>query len=171
MHANAPRWLALRKEINAQALSRSVQQKASRLMKPHSISTMTVAEMLILVGGNPDRFVFEAALAKLCGVGPVPASSGETNRMRLNRAPTGTVPPAGSRRHGHLTNENQPSANPVRFACSIWGKVRKSLRCHNMTIATFTGGPRNKGTNKFWNRMPRVLASGKTIQQCHPEYF
>jgi transposase len=29
---------------------------------------MTVAEMLILVGGNPERIKSEAALAKLCGV-------------------------------------------------------------------------------------------------------
>jgi len=36
--------------------------------------------MLILVGDNP-----ESALTKLCGVCPIPASSGKTNRMRLNR--------------------------------------------------------------------------------------
>ncbi|MEI4234677.1 transposase [Roseovarius sp. D22-M7] len=34
---------------------------------------------------NPDRIQSEAALAKLCGVCPIPASSGKTNRMRLNR--------------------------------------------------------------------------------------
>ena len=41
--------------------------------------------MLILVGDNPERIKSEAALAKLCGVCPIPASSGKTNRMRLNR--------------------------------------------------------------------------------------
>ena len=41
--------------------------------------------MLILVGDNPERIKSEAALAKLCGVCWVPASSGKTNRMRLNR--------------------------------------------------------------------------------------
>lgn len=54
-------------------------------MQAHGISKMTVAEMLILVGDNPERIQSEAALAKLCGVCPIPASSGKTNRMRLNR--------------------------------------------------------------------------------------
>lgn len=40
---------------------------------------MTVAEMLILVGDNPERIQSEAALAKLCGVCPIPASRGKTN--------------------------------------------------------------------------------------------
>ncbi|RBI72707.1 integrase [Roseovarius sp. TE539] len=37
------------------------------------------------LGDNPDRIQSEAALAKLCGVCPIPASSGKTSRMRLNR--------------------------------------------------------------------------------------
>ncbi len=41
--------------------------------------------MLILVGDEPSRIRSEAALAKLCGVCPIPASSGKTNRFRLNR--------------------------------------------------------------------------------------
>ena len=45
---------------------------------------MTVAEIPILVGDNPERIRSEAGLAKLCGVCPIPASSGKTNRMRLN---------------------------------------------------------------------------------------
>lgn len=34
---------------------------------------------------NPDRLRSEAAFAHLCGAAPVPASSGRTNRHRLNR--------------------------------------------------------------------------------------
>ena len=60
--------------------------RAPELMNSHGISTLTVAEMLILVGDNPERIRSEAALAKLCGVCPIPASSGKTNRMRLNRS-------------------------------------------------------------------------------------
>lgn len=62
-----------------------VTDKAPELMRAHGISTLTVAEMLILVGDNPERIRSEAALAKLCGVCPIPASSGKTVRMRLNR--------------------------------------------------------------------------------------
>ncbi len=45
----------------------------------------TAAQMLILVGDNPERIRSEAAFAKLCGACPIPASSGKTNRHRLNR--------------------------------------------------------------------------------------
>ena len=87
MRAIARRWLSLHEEIQAhdQELERLVREKAPELMKSHGISTMTVAEMLILVGDNPERIKSEAALARLCGVCPIPASSGKTNRMRLNR--------------------------------------------------------------------------------------
>src|SRR6195952_2597960 len=59
---------------------------ASGLKAAFGIATGTVAEMLILVGDNPERIRSEAAFAKLCGVCPVPASSGKTNRHRLNRS-------------------------------------------------------------------------------------
>lgn len=87
MRAIARRWLVLHEEIQVheQELERMVRDEAPELMKSHGISTLTVAEMLILVGDNPDRIRSEAALAKLCGVCPIPASSGKTNRMRLNR--------------------------------------------------------------------------------------
>lgn len=87
MRAIARRWLALDDEIrgHVQELERLVSEKAPGLMNSHGISTMTAAEMLILIGDNPERIKSEAALAKLCGVCPIPASSGKTNRMRLNR--------------------------------------------------------------------------------------
>ncbi|WP_170231366.1 transposase [Pseudonocardia kunmingensis] len=37
------------------------------------------------MGDNPERIRSEAALAKLCGACPIPASSGKTSRHRLNR--------------------------------------------------------------------------------------
>ena len=87
MRAIARRWLSLHEEIQLhdQELERMVCEKAPELMESYGISTLTVAEMLILVGDNPERIKSEAALAKLCGVCPIPASSGKTNRMRLNR--------------------------------------------------------------------------------------
>src|SRR3954471_24293692 len=41
--------------------------------------------MLVTAGDNPDRLRCEAAFAHLCGVAPVPASSGRSRRHRLNR--------------------------------------------------------------------------------------
>ncbi len=54
-----------------------VEARALSLMVSHGIAIMTIAEMLILVGDNPGRVRSEAALVKLCGVCPIPASSGK----------------------------------------------------------------------------------------------
>lgn len=47
--------------------------------------TDTVGQLLVTAGHNIDRLTSEAALAALCGVNPIPASSGRTDRHRLNR--------------------------------------------------------------------------------------
>ena len=45
----------------------------------------TAATLLVTAGSNPDRLRSEPAFAALCGVNPIPASSGKTERHRLNR--------------------------------------------------------------------------------------
>ena len=45
----------------------------------------TAATLLVAAGDNPDRLRSEAAWAHLCGVAPIPASSGKIVRHRLNR--------------------------------------------------------------------------------------
>lgn len=45
----------------------------------------TAATLLIAAGDNPDRISTEAGFAALCGASPIPASSGKTQAMRLNR--------------------------------------------------------------------------------------
>ncbi|KKM04607.1 hypothetical protein LCGC14_1762540 [marine sediment metagenome] len=83
----ARRWLALDAEIREldDALERLVRRQAPALMAAPGIATGTVAEMLIVLGDNPERIRSEAAFAKLCGVCPIPASSGKTTRHRFNR--------------------------------------------------------------------------------------
>lgn len=46
----------------------------------------TAGALLAAAGDNPERLRSESAFAHLCGVAPIPASSGKTNRHRLNRA-------------------------------------------------------------------------------------
>ncbi len=58
---------------------------APEMVAAFGIGADTAAEMLIVAGDNPDRVRSEPAWAKLCGVCPVPASSGRTSRYRLNR--------------------------------------------------------------------------------------
>jgi transposase len=42
-------------------------------------------QLLVTAGDNPERLRSEAALAHLAGISPLPASSGRTDRHRLNR--------------------------------------------------------------------------------------
>jgi transposase len=48
------------------------------------LGTHNTAALLIAAGENIDRFRSEASFAHLCGVAPLPASSGRTTRHRLN---------------------------------------------------------------------------------------
>ncbi len=87
LRAIARRWLALDAEIkqhDAQLVVLTA-DRAPELLEAHGMATGTAAEMLLLVGDNPERIRSEAAFAKLCGACPIPASSGKTNRHRLNR--------------------------------------------------------------------------------------
>lgn len=87
MRALARRWLMLNAEIKEHeaVLETLVRSQAPALMEAPGVSTGTVADMLVVLGDNPQRIRSEAAFAKLCGVCPVPASSGKTSRHRLNR--------------------------------------------------------------------------------------
>ena len=66
-------------------ISKAGNRYLRRLLYLGAMATLTVAEMLILVGDDPTRIRSEAAFAKLCGVCPIPASSRKTHRFRLNR--------------------------------------------------------------------------------------
>lgn len=55
------------------------------LIAAHGVGTDTAGQLLVTAGENHDRLHGEAAFAMLCGVAPIPASSGKTTRHRLNR--------------------------------------------------------------------------------------
>lgn len=83
----ACRYLQLDKETRElQAeLERLTQMAAPALVSTFGVGPDTAASLLISAGSNPQRLRSEAAFASLCGVNPIPASSGKTNRHRLNR--------------------------------------------------------------------------------------
>ncbi|WP_433385347.1 IS110 family transposase [Actinoplanes sp. CA-142083] len=55
------------------------------LTAAHGVGTDIAGQLLVTVGQNHQRLTSEAAFAMLCGVAPIPASSGKTRRHRLNR--------------------------------------------------------------------------------------
>jgi transposase len=71
-----------------------VRRRAPRLLEIYGVGTHTAAILLVAAGDNPHRLRNEAAFAHLCGVAPLPASSGKSRaRFRLN--------PGGNRQANH----------------------------------------------------------------------
>jgi transposase len=83
----ARRWQQLQGELDQldrqlQALVASV---APTLLALPGVGVDTAGQLLVTAGDNPQRLRSEAAFAHLCGTAPIPASSGRTDRHRLNR--------------------------------------------------------------------------------------
>ncbi len=71
-----------------------VRRRAPSLLEVYGVGIHTAAILLVAAGDNPHRLKNEAAFAHLCGVAPLPASSGKSRaRFRLN--------PGGNRQANH----------------------------------------------------------------------
>jgi transposase len=62
-----------------------IETSAPALLAVFGVGTSAAGQLLTTAGENPHRLHSEAALARLCGVAPIPASSGNTTRHRLHR--------------------------------------------------------------------------------------
>lgn len=83
----ARRYLELSEEAKEleEQLARLVSETAPALVAVSGVGIDTAAALLIAAGEDPKRLKSEAAFAHLCGVAPIPASSGKVVRHRLNR--------------------------------------------------------------------------------------
>src|ERR1700733_12799805 len=83
----ARRYLELHDEIADLdvMIAAIVNELAPNLVARNSIGHIGAAQLLLTAGDNPERLRSEASFASLCGVSPVPASSGKTVRHRINR--------------------------------------------------------------------------------------
>ncbi len=83
----ARRYLELHDEIADLdvMIAAIVDELAPELIKRNAIGYESASQLLITAGDNPQRLRSESGFAALCGVSPVPVSSGKTNRYRLNR--------------------------------------------------------------------------------------
>ena len=59
---------------------------AQNLVSQFGVEPNVAATLLVAAGDNPERLRKESSFAALCGVNPIPASSGKINRHRLNRS-------------------------------------------------------------------------------------
>jgi transposase len=87
LRALAKRWEVLAAEMKVldSALESMTAKHAKRLRQRFGIGPYTAATLIAVAGDNPERLKSEAAMAALCGASPLEASSGKTQRHRLNR--------------------------------------------------------------------------------------
>tara|TARA_Y100000310_G_scaffold320278_1_gene376573 strand:+ start:210 stop:1283 length:1074 start_codon:yes stop_codon:yes gene_type:complete len=87
LHLLAQRWIRLTAEMTAieADLERVTSTVAPELVEALGVGPVVAATLLVTASDQPQRLTSEAGFAALCGVSPIPASSGKTNRHRLNR--------------------------------------------------------------------------------------
>ena len=138
LRALARRWMALTEEmaIHDQHLARLTTETSPTLREGFRVGAHTAAELLIVFGDNPDRIRSDAAVAKLCGACPLPASSGmTTGRHRLNR---------GGHRHANAALYH---AVIVRMRYGIV-KLTKSSSINPQDTGSSPSRPRHAGHQK-----------------------
>jgi len=112
-----------------------VDELAPLLVARNSIGRESAAQLLLTAGDNSDRIRSEASFAALCGVSPVPASSGKITRHRLNR---GGDRAANSALHiiaiGRLRTDPRTKAYVARRIEEGHSKL-EALRCVKRYIA------------------------------------
>jgi transposase len=94
IHATKTTALILARRIHAlddelatidEQLAPIVKAAAPELLNIFGVGIDTAAVLLVTAGDNPERITSEGAWAMLCGIAPIPASSGKIdNRFRLN---------------------------------------------------------------------------------------
>lgn len=116
-------------------ISSIVDALAPELIEQKAVGYESAAQLLITLGDNPERLNSESSFAALCGVSPIPASSGKTNRHRLNR---GGDRSANSALHiiaiGRLRTE-QRSKDYVKKRIANGLSKMEAIRCLKRYIA------------------------------------
>jgi transposase len=112
-----------------------VDELAPELVARNSIGQNGAVQLLLTAGDNPERLRSEAGFAALCGVSPVPASSGKTVRHRLNR---GGDRAANSALHiiaiGRLRTDTRTKAYVAKRLAEGHSKL-EAIRCIKRYIA------------------------------------
>jgi transposase len=112
-----------------------VEELAPDLVARNSIGYESAAQLLLTAGDNSGRLRSEASFAALCGVSPVPASSGKVSRHRLNR---GGDRAANSALHiiaiGRLRTDSRTKAYVAKRVSEGHSKL-EAIRCLKRYIA------------------------------------
>lgn len=87
LRSAARRWQHLDAEIRDldEPIKVITAEAAPQLLAQYGVGPDVAAALLITAGGHQERLQAEPGFAALCGVSPLPASSGKSRRHRLNR--------------------------------------------------------------------------------------
>jgi transposase len=118
-----------------QHITRAVTAHHPALLQQHGVGPDTAAALLLAAGDNPHRITTEARFAALCGTNPIPASSGNTHRHRLNRG--------GDRQANRALytialcrlSNHQPTRDYMTRRTSEGKTRRETIRCLKRAIA------------------------------------
>lgn len=110
-----------------------VSEVAPSLLDVHGLGADGAAVLLVAAGDNPERIHSEAARAHLCGVAPIPASSGKTIRHRLNRGGNRQANSVCSTRSSSAACPPTPAPAPTRTAAEQRSDHRRD-RPHAETL-------------------------------------
>jgi transposase len=99
-----------------------------RLLDMPGVGTMTAAKLVAEVAGI-ERFRSQAKLARLAGVAPIPASSGNTTRFRLDRGGNRQLNAALHRIAVTQLRCHQPAKDYLARRLSEGKTKREALRC------------------------------------------
>lgn len=136
-------------------------QASPALMGLSGVGPHVAAGLLAAAGDNPERMRSEAAFAKLCGACPIPASSGKTNRHRLNRG--------GDRRANNalftivlVRMRHDPATRAYVARRTTEGKTRKEImRCLKRFVA--------REVYQALTNPPKDLPTGHELRQLRLE--
>jgi transposase len=112
-----------------------VRAHAPRLLDRRGVGPDSAAALLIAAGDNPDRLAGEASYAALCGTSPVEASSGITQRRRLNRGGDRQANAALYRIAQSRLRWHPPTQNYLRRRLAEGKTRREIIRCIKRYLA------------------------------------
>ncbi len=133
----ARRYQTLEAEINSldPELAKLTAAASPRLIEAFGVGADTAGALLVAAGDNPDRLRSEAAFSMLCGSSPINASSGKTNRHRLNRGGNRQANAALHRIVLVRMRYHQPTRAYVNRRTSEGKNKREIMRCLKRYVA------------------------------------
>ena len=158
----ARRWATLDAEIAEldRAIKTILDTIAAPLLARHGVGYETAGALLCTAGDNPERITTEASFASLCGTAPVPISTGNSNRRRLNRA--------GDRRGNsalwtivmvRLRSRHAPTVAYLERRIAEGHSKRDAIRCLKRFVAREVYGDIQSITTTQATRSPLEIAA------------